>query len=51
MNEKRFNVLYQGRKIYQNLTIEECSDILHEFSLQYYEGENIDPNELEMEEI
>lgn len=46
-----FNILYKGRKLYQNLTFEECSEILDEFSHRFYEGEDIDLNELEMEEI
>jgi hypothetical protein len=46
-----YNLLYKGRKIYTNLTIEECSEIIQEFSESYYSGENIDPNEIEMEEI
>ena len=48
---KKFNVLYEGRKIYQNLTIEECSEILQDFSERFYSGEDIDPNKIEMEKI
>ena len=46
-----YNLLYKGRKIYTNLTIEDCSEILQDFSERFYSGEDIDPNELEMEEI
>ena len=46
-----YNLLYKGRKIYINLTIEDCSEILENFSERYFSGEDIDPNELEMEEI
>jgi hypothetical protein len=46
-----YNLLYRGRKIYTNLTIEDCSEILENFSERYFSGEDIDPNELEMEEI
>jgi len=49
--EKHYNLLYRGRKIYTNLTIEDCSEILENFSERYFSGEDIDPNELEMEEI
>ena len=49
--ERLYNILYKGRKIYQNLTAEECSEILQEFSESYYSGKEIDPNLLEMEEI
>jgi len=46
-----YNLLYKGRKIYTNLTMEDCSEILQDFSERFYSGEDIDPNELEMEEI
>jgi broad-specificity NMP kinase len=48
---KKFNVLYQGRKIYTNLTAEDCSEILQEFSERFYSGEDIDLESLELEEI
>jgi hypothetical protein len=48
---QKFNVLYKGRKIYTNLTAEECGEILQDFSEQFYSGEDIDPNEIEIEEI
>ena len=46
-----YNVLYKGRKIYMNLTSEECSEILQDFSERYFSGEDINPNDLELEEI
>jgi hypothetical protein len=49
--EKTYNLLYKGRKIYSNLTIEECSEILQDFSERFFSGEDIDPNLIEMEEI
>ena len=49
--KKLYNILYKGRKIYTNLTIEDCSEILQDISESYFSGENIDPNDLEMEEI
>lgn len=49
--ETLYNLLYKGRKIYQNLTAEECSEVLQEFSESYYSGEDIDPSLIEMEEI
>jgi len=48
---KSFNVLYKGRKIYSNLTAEECSEILQDFSERFFSGEDIDPNLIELEEI
>ena len=49
--EKSYNLLYKGRKIYTNLTIDDCSEILENFSERFYSGEDVDPNELEMEDI
>ena len=49
--EKTYNLLYKGRKIYKNLTMEDCSEILQNFSERFFSGEDVDPNELELEEI
>ena len=49
--ERHYNLLYKGRKIYQNLTMEDCSEILQDFSERFYSGEDINPNDIEMEEI
>lgn len=46
-----YNVLYQGRKIYMNLTAEECSEVLQDFSERFFSGEDVDPNLIELEEI
>lgn len=51
MKEKLYNLLYMGRKIYMNLTAEECSEILQDFSERYFSGEDINPDLIEMEEI
>jgi hypothetical protein len=51
MTEKFYNLLYKGRKIYQNLTAEDCGEILQDFSERFYLGEDIDCNLIEMEEI
>jgi len=48
---KKFNVLYKGRKIYSDLTHEECAEVLQDFSERFYSEENINPNDLELEEI
>lgn len=45
-----FNILYKGRKIYTDLSHEECVEVLEEFSHRYYEEEQFDIHELEMEE-
>jgi hypothetical protein len=49
--EKSYNLLYKGRKIYMNLTMEDCSEILQEFSERFYSGDDVDPNEIQLEEI
>ena len=46
-----FNILYKGRKIYQNLSHEECAEVLEELSQRYYEDEDFNANDLELEEI
>ena len=48
---KLYNLLYKGRKIYTNLTMEDCSEILQDFSERYFSGEDIDPKLIELEEI
>lgn len=49
--EKTYNLLYKGSKIYTNLSMEDCAEILQNFSERYFSGEDIDPNLIEMEEI
>jgi broad-specificity NMP kinase len=49
--EKLYNILYKGRKIYTNLSAEECTEILQDFSERFYSGKQIDLNLLELEEI
>ena len=51
MKEKSYNLLYNGRKIYTNLSAEECTEILQDLSESYFSGDNIDPNLIEKEEI
>ena len=49
--KKTYNLLYKGRKIYMNLSMEDCTEILQELSERYYSDEDVDPNLIEMEEI
>ena len=44
------NIRYKGRLIYQNLSYEECLDVLQELSEQYYDSDQYDPYEIELEE-
>ena len=46
-----FNILYKGRKIYQDLSYEECVEVLDNLSQEYYQNEDYDINEIELEEI
>ena len=49
MSRKNYQIVYQGQKLHQNLSIEECAQILDELSADFY-GDNLDPNELKVEE-
>lgn len=51
--KKLYNILYKGRKIYKNLSPEECSEVLQELSEFFFSvsGEVFDPNLIELEEI
>jgi len=44
------NIRYKGQKIYQDLSYEECLEVLQELSEQYYNSGNYDPYEIELEE-
>jgi len=46
-----YNILYKGCKIYQNLSYEECAEVLDELSSKYYTDEEFDIEQLELEEI
>ena len=48
---KLYNLLYKGHKIYQDLSHEECAEVLQDLSEKYFSGEDIDPNLIELEEI
>lgn len=48
---KHFDILYNGRKIYTNLSYEDCSEVLQELSERYYESDDFDVNLIELEEI
>ena len=46
-----YNVLYKGRKIYTDLSAEECTEVLQELSESFYSYEEFDLNLIELEEI
>jgi broad-specificity NMP kinase len=47
----KYNVLYKGRKIYKNLSSEECTEVLQELSERFYSDEEFDITLIELEEI
>lgn len=46
-----YNVLYKGRKIYTDLSAEECTEVLQELSESFYSDGEFDLNLIELEEI
>lgn len=49
--QESFNIKYNGRTIYKNLSYEESAKVLEELALKYYDGEDIDPSFIELEKI
>ena len=49
MSRKTYQIVHQGQIIHQNLSIEECAQILDELSSDFYENK-LDPNDLKVEE-
>jgi (2Fe-2S) ferredoxin len=50
-SEKLYNVCYNGRALYQSMTLEDCTEILQEFSERFFSGEDIDPNLISLEPL
>lgn len=48
---KKFNVLYKGMKIHEDLSHEQCAEVLMDLSETYYDDENFNVNEIVLEEI
>ena len=51
MAEKLYNILYNNIELYQNMTLEDCTEILQEFSDRFFSGEDIDPNLIELKPL
>ena len=51
MSDRLYNVLYKGRKIYTNLSMEDCTEVLQDLSESFFSGEVINPELIELEEI
>lgn len=51
MTEKLYNICYNGRALYQNVTLEDSTEILQELSERFFSGEDIDPNLISLEPL
>jgi hypothetical protein len=38
LSNKKFDILYDGKKIHQNLSYEECLDVMQDLAERYYES-------------
>lgn len=45
----RYNILYQKKVIHENLTADQCSEILSEMIEHFYSEETLNPDDLELE--
>ena len=45
------SILYKGQKIYTNLSMEDCTEVLQDFSERFYSEETIELEFIELEEI
>ena len=50
-NTEKYNILCNGRKIYQNLTQDEYFDVMEDLAQQFYSTGSPSPSELETEII
>lgn len=50
MKEKYTDIIYNGRRIYVNLSSKQCREILQELSERFDNGEEINPNLIEIED-
>ena len=50
MKEKNTDIIYNGRRIYKNLSSKQCREVLQELSERFDNGEEIDPNLIEIED-
>ena len=48
---KKFRVYFRGVVVGGDLTFVQTADTLHDLALQFYEGEEIDINDIQMEEM
>ena len=47
----KYNILHKGKIIYSNLSEEEYFDIMEDLSIEYYQTDSPNPNDLKAEII
>lgn len=47
--QELYNVLYQEKIIAKNISIEECCEIIEDFSEKYFSEKDINPNHIKVE--
>jgi hypothetical protein len=47
----RIKITYEGRVIYNDLSLEEASEILESIAEDFYDGSDIDPSKIKLEPI
>lgn len=50
-SQGRYNLCYNGRVIYKDLSFDDCSDIIQDLSEQFYSGADIDPELIELDPL
>lgn len=49
---KRFNVIFRGEVLAENLSYEDAADTLHELALKYFESyDDFNPEDITIEEL
>jgi hypothetical protein len=51
MTVQKYCIKYKGRKIYKDLSAEDCTEVLQDLSERFYNGEDIHPDFIEVEEM
>ncbi len=47
----KYNIYYDGERIHENLSPEECAETFQELATQYYDGKLLDLSKIDLEEI
>lgn len=46
-----FRITFKGETLKEGLNYDQAADALHELALKYYENEEINPDDIQMEEM